>query len=321
MVGLSAEDQEKIARAFQRPDKPLLAKTSQDKVVLPALSIAALLGVLMPSYLVSPGYVASRDSRSSESVVAEVQLPIAAPKVEEPIVSAPITPAPAAEDTKVNNELQTKEEAGKRLVEQNQVVQAQAPSQTVGDLLARSANCADIKACIEIMLEATDPRSPEAISIAATRIGEQNKAQRGDRKSARALNQLGLDEFKKKNFTGAIDYLKQASVADPADVEILSNLGFVALQANRSDDAVTPLIDALLLDPRRTSTWVPISELYVIRGKNENAVKALLLGYEFSGNKDKTFTVFEEKSMNAERESMRPIFAEAARKISEIRNK
>ena len=50
---------------------------------------------------------------------------------------------------------------------------------------------------------------------------------------ARAKNQLGLEEFQRRNYAEAIDLLKQAAIADPADVEILSNLGFVSIQANR----------------------------------------------------------------------------------------
>jgi len=188
-------------------------------------------------------------------------------------------------------------------------------AQSNNDLLLKAANCSDIKNCITIILEAADPRSPEAISIAATRIGEQNTAKRGDRKVARALNQTALEELAKGNHQRAIELLVEANAADPADVEILSNLGFVNLRANRPDDAVGPLSDALILDPRRTSTWSPISELYALRGKPENAVRALLLAYEFSSNKDKTLKVFEEKSTNAEREVMRPVFAEAYKKV------
>jgi tetratricopeptide (TPR) repeat protein len=218
------------------------------------------------------------------------------------------------------------EERAKVATEQRQSAgtepQAQPQQQTVSDsLLSRASKCEDIKACIAMMLEAIDPRSPEALQVAATRIGELNRAQRGDRKVARGLNDRGLSEFKNKNFTAAVSLLKQANSADPADVEVLSNLGYVALQANRTEEAVTALSAALMLDPRRTSTWAPIAELYVIRGKNDHALRALLLGYEFSGNRDKTVTVYEERASSAEREAIKPIYVEALKKIALARNK
>jgi Flp pilus assembly protein TadD len=191
--------------------------------------------------------------------------------------------------------------------------------QAASEILERAAQCADLKACIAVMLEAADPRSPEALKAATARLGQMNKAQRGDRKVARALNAKGLAEFKMGNTARAVDLLNEASVADPADVEILSNLGYIALQANRMEDAVAALASALLLDSRRTSTWTPIAELYVVRGKTDNAVRSLLLGYEFSGNQDKTVAHFEDKALTAEREAMRPVFVEAMRRINEVR--
>jgi hypothetical protein len=183
------------------------------------------------------------------------------------------------------------------------------------DLLSKAAHCGDVNACIAVMLEAVDPRRPEAISVAATRISEQSKASRGDRKQARVLNTKGLEEFKKGNFNGAIDLLMQAAAADPADVEVLSNLGFVSMQANNNAEAEKALIAALLIDPRRTSAWVPYAEVTLSKGKSDDAVRALLLGFEFSGNKEKTFAVFEEKSTSAEREAMRPAYSTAVQKI------
>jgi hypothetical protein len=182
-------------------------------------------------------------------------------------------------------------------------------------ILERAEKCADAKSCIASMLEAIEPRSPDALQMATVRLGALNHAQRGDRKNARALNEEGLIEFKKGNSNGATDLLKKASAADPADVEISSNLGYVALRADRLDDAVTGLSNALILDPRRTSTWLPIAELYAKRGKSDNAVRALLLGYEFSGNKEKTISVYEEKIATADREDMRPIYAEAVSRV------
>lgn len=46
--GISAEEKAQLAEAFKHPEKPALAKTDNDKVVLPILAIASLLGAMIP---------------------------------------------------------------------------------------------------------------------------------------------------------------------------------------------------------------------------------------------------------------------------------
>lgn len=334
---LSHDEQDKVAKAFQRPERPFFAKIHKDKVVLPALAAFAFFGAVVPNAVLNPTAIGQR-------AIARQ----AAEQADQELRNAEARAAQEAVDRKAEEERALKfaqeEAAAAQKAEAEKATQAEPPvastqSQPTQDalpqpnsaspappplatpnLLDRAAKCADIKECIAMMLESIDPRAPEALQVAAVRIGELNKAQRGDRKAARALNDKGLAEFKGKNYGQAVALLQQASETDPADVEILSNLGYVALQANQIDAAVSALTNSLLIDPRRTSTWTPIAELYVIRGKSENAVRALLLGYEFSSNKEKTITVYETQSTAAERESMRPIFAEAMKKIYALRS-
>lgn len=221
----------------------------------------------------------------------------------------------AAEEEKKRQEAEARREAELRAQQQQAQQPVAPPVQPAPDLLAKAAQCGDTSACAAIMLEGIDPRKPEVISVAATRISELNKASRGDRKQARALNTKALGELKSNNYAAAIDLLKQAMAVDPADVEVVSNLGYACLQANNYPEAERALIGALLLDPKRTSAWAPYAELFAARGDSNSAVRALLLGYEFSGNRDKTIAVFEDKSSTATREVMRPVFAAALQKI------
>ncbi len=172
-------------------------------------------------------------------------------------------------------------------------------------LLDRAAKCGDVKECISMMVEAIHPRSLEAISVAAARLGEMSNATRGDRKMARALNDQGLASLRAKEFDAAIEFFKKAFDADPVDVEIAANYGYAAIGGKRYEVAVLGLSNALLLDPRRTSTWIPVAELYAARGNRDKAMRALLLAYEFSKNKEKTWIWFQEKALNDENESMR----------------
>ena len=224
-------------------------------------------------------------------------------------------------DDELQARLREAEEKGRREAEEKARQAAQAsgnvpqPVAVAGSLIDKAARCENLQTCMRIMIDSADPRSPESIQVAAARIGEFNKAQRGDRKADRDLNKRGLDEFRNNNFPVAINLLTQAAAADNADVEIHSNLGFVAIRANRPDVAGQALAAALLLDPRRTSTWLPVAEFFSLKGNNESSVRSLLLGYEFSTNKEKTLAFFEDKSTTAEREAMRPVYTAALQRI------
>jgi tetratricopeptide (TPR) repeat protein len=332
---LSEEEQDKVAKAFQRPERPFFAKTHKDKIVLPALAAFAFFGAVVPNAL-NPTAIRQRaiaqqaseqaeqerrnaEARAAQEAVnrkAEVEMALKRAQEEAAAQKAEAERVAQADTPVAPTQSQPTQDA---LPQPNSATPATPPLATVS-LLDRAAKCADIEECVAMMLESIDPRSPEALQVAAVRIGELNKAQRGDRKTARALNDKGLAEFKGENYGQAVALLQQASETDPADVEILSNLGYVALQANQIDVAVSALTKSLLIDPRRTSTWTAIAELYAIRGETEKAVRALLIGYEFSGNKEKTIAVYAAQSAMAKRESMRPIFAEAREKISALRS-
>lgn len=49
--GISAEEKAQLAKAFKHPEKPALAKTDNDKLVLPILAIASLLGAVTPGHM------------------------------------------------------------------------------------------------------------------------------------------------------------------------------------------------------------------------------------------------------------------------------
>lgn len=203
---------------------------------------------------------------------------------------------------------------------QQQAAPSGMPQQTTSNAsnqMRRASTCPDFNVCLNSIIEASFPRTPDVIEVSATRLGEFNKAQRGDRKVARAKNQLGLEEFQRRNYAEAIDLLKQAAIADPADVEILSNLGFVSIQANRQAEASQALASALILDPRRTSTWIPVAQLYTMQGKSELSIRALLLGYEFSANKEKTIAFFVDKSKAADSDAMKLAYSGALQRIGE----
>ena len=228
----------------------------------------------------------------------------------------------AAEIAKAKAETSAAQQAAQKAEEQNEQMKQQAttqvaqpPQTSVNDLLARAAKCS-ISDCIGIMVLAAQPRNPEAIQVAAGRYGEFNTLKTGDRPAARALNNQGLAQLRAGNVNGAIDLLNRAALTDPNDSEIMGNLGYALVQAGRLDEADKALNLALLINPRRTATWGAVAEFFAKKPNGaENATRCLLLGYEFSGNRDKTLSFFTDSASTSDRPEMRPIYAEAVRRI------
>lgn len=197
------------------------------------------------------------------------------------------------------------------------IVVVALPAHASSDTLVRAAKCGDFYDCFNVMLQSADPRNPEAISVAATRIAEFPKPARGNRKTARELNTIGLAEFKKGKFTEAVALLQQASSEDPGDVEVLSNLGLALLKSNRAEEARQILRRSLAINPRRTSAWVPMADVLFEIGDSDSAISSLLLAYEFSENRDKTKSFFDGKAGSSDR--IASLYTQALKKINEPR--
>jgi tetratricopeptide (TPR) repeat protein len=197
---------------------------------------------------------------------------------------------------------------------QNAPTQAESPAQ-VSDLLARAAKCT-VNDCIDVLFLATQPRNREAIQVAAGRYAEFNTLKTGDRPAGRDLNNKGLAQLRAGNINGAIDLFNRAALADPNDSEVMANLGYALVKANRLNEAEKALNLAIIINPRRTATWGAVSEYFAKKPNNtEVAVRALQLAYEFSGGRDKTLQFFTDSADTSDRPEMRPIYAEAVRRI------
>lgn len=68
---LSNEERENLSRAFQRPDKPFFAKTHKDKILLPALSVVALLVISVPSVMTKQAGLTNSGQTASSTAVIE----------------------------------------------------------------------------------------------------------------------------------------------------------------------------------------------------------------------------------------------------------
>jgi tetratricopeptide (TPR) repeat protein len=114
------------------------------------------------------------------------------------------------------------------------------------------------------------------------------KPTKGDRKGARNLNEKALRLLQSGDPTGAISIFRQAVMADPSDQEVVNNLAYCYLQAERFTEAKRELGNTLLLAPRRSSAWANLGYLYAKTNDIPTAVRAFQHAYRFSSNQKKT---------------------------------
>jgi len=140
----------------------------------------------------------------------------------------------------------------------------------------------------------------------------------GDRKTARALNEKGLQFFKEEKYLDAIEIFKQALDTDEADIEIRNNYVFALAKAKKNADAEKEAGVLLTYAPGRTSAWANLAEIYSNKGDTNLASLALIVSFQFSNNKDKTLTFLKEKSEAVDE----PAFAESAKlALNKLSNK
>ena len=155
--------------------------------------------------------------------------------------------------------------------------------------------CGDVAQCALLSIKAAKGENIEAVRQLATVMEALPKPDLGNKAQARKLNTQALESLKAEDFTAGVTLLQSAVKENPRDVEVLSNLGFALVKAGRAREAVSVLTSALVLDPRRTSTWTPLSEALALSGKADDAAAALWIGYQWSGNRDKSIAFYQER--------------------------
>jgi len=113
------------------------------------------------------------------------------------------------------------------------------------------------------------------------------KPKNGDRKKARQLNDKGLEYLKMGQSSLATQSFQESLKVDPADVEVVNNLGYAYLTEGNSD-AEQYLLQAIRMAPGRTSAWANLGQFYAKQDKNEFAVACFAHAFRFSQNRIKT---------------------------------
>ncbi|BCX54982.1 Predicted O-linked N-acetylglucosamine transferase%2C SPINDLY family [Bordetella ansorpii] len=97
-----------------------------------------------------------------------------------------------------------------------------------------------------------------------------------DRKRARELNQLGLDELRDGRIEKAVATLTEAATLYPFDAEILGNLGYAQYLQGIHDAALGTLLTALKVQPTRAATLQNLGLVYAELGKSTQAAQYFL---------------------------------------------
>lgn len=250
-------------------------------LIVPVIGVLA--SIALPAYqdYVNRAKVAVETARIEGEQVAAVPVPQLEPQQ---YATSQVIPAQPAETVVAST---------------NPVLAAEPEGVAYPDLISKATVCSEGHECVHAMLDAASPRRPEVIQAAASRLVGLETAAAGDKKLSRDLNTLALAKYSANDFGGAIDLFIQAAQVNPRDAEVQSNLGLAYVRAGKPNEAVNTLISALKLDPRRSSAWAPLAEAYDQTQMPDAAYAALLLAYEFSGNKQKTMDFFRARSSAA----------------------
>lgn len=186
-------------------------------------------------------------------------------------------------------------------------------------LLAQSITCKSA-ACIPVMLQSISPINETQLNSAADMLSNKEAFNKGNRKEARKLNEDALRELNAGNFSSASNLLKQAVEIDPSDVEINSNYGFALLRSGNYGAAKSQLHKTLELNPRRTSTWLPLAETYALSGQTQQANQAGLIAFYYSTDKTKAQTYYLKQSQEQSNPQLRTMYVNLTREVSNTSN-
>lgn len=142
------------------------------------------------------------------------------------------------------------------------------------------------------------------------------KPEKGDVKLARALNQQGLAAFSQENFTNAASLFLDAARANPADVEVLNNYAYALLKNGNNQLAQQVLGYVLSLAPGRTSAWANLGEIYANLNHIDASAASLVVGFQFSGNKEQTLEFFNKTSESTSNSALKSAITKALGQLS-----
>lgn len=171
------------------------------------------------------------------------------------------------------------------------------------------SECATVTACIQQTLAAARDADIDLVRKIATTIDSMPKPSLGNRPVSRQLNQMGIEALKRDDFPVALEKLRQALAENPRDVEVAGNLGFAMVKSGQAVEAVEVLQAAVVIDPRRTSTWTPLAEAYALSGRREDARAALWVSFQWSANREKSLSFYQDRMVRETRPPLQALYS------------
>lgn len=109
---------------------------------------------------------------------------------------------------------------------------------------------------------------------------------------ARQLNKEAINLIWNNNFSVAISKLEQAKNYNPADAEVLGNLGFAYQKAGNLTNARINFTASLKLAPKRGATWGNLADVLADTGDIDWATQAFVNYWNYSKNKQAATDLF-----------------------------
>jgi hypothetical protein len=102
---------------------------------------------------------------------------------------------------------------------------------------------------------------------------------------SRSLNKEAISLIRSNNFALAISKLEQAKSLNPADSEILGNLGYAYYMSEDLKNAQINFTASLKITPKRGATWGNLADLLAYTGQIDWSIQAWINYYNYSKNK------------------------------------
>ena len=255
---LSDEEQDKVAKAFQRPERPFLAKIHRDKIILPTVAAFAFFGAIVPNAVLNPAAISQRYVARQAAEQAEQEK-----KNAEARAAQEIADRKAAE-----------EEAAKRAQEiaDRKAAEEEAAKRAQADALAAQKAEAEKAAQVEAAVPATQtpttqdaPQSPTPTlplpspspSPAPTVANRQIAISAGftvlapdeSKQLLTAMVQQANSAFKISEIKGKIESLPKPATGDRKTSRKLNEQGLTALKNEDFAQAIAALKSATSADP------------------------------------------------------------------------
>lgn len=141
---------------------------------------------------------------------------------------------------------------------------------------------------------------------------------KGDRKSARRVNNEGLIFIQKKQYENAVPLLEKASNLDLSDIEVMNNYGYALMKSNQLERAESVLSKALEIKPDRVSAWANYADTMALSGKEDFAVAAYLNAFRFSKDREKTVQFFNKQLQVETNSTVRSAIEKALVKYNQL---